>query len=98
MKKEADARGHSFWAKVPENTGRYNSVPHETEFFREGGSYDSPYGRFFLKWYSSILVSHGDRVLKVANEAFHGFPIAAKVSKLMRYLIIEISNTNNIFF
>ncbi|XP_048421974.1 beta-amylase 2, chloroplastic-like isoform X2 [Pyrus x bretschneideri] len=76
----AEARGHSFWARVPDNAGSYNSQPHETGFFRDGGDYDSYYGGFFLNWYSRVLIDHGDRVLALANLAFEGTRIATKVS------------------
>ncbi|XP_068312453.1 beta-amylase 2, chloroplastic-like [Pyrus communis] len=76
----AEARGHSaFWARVPDNAGSYNSQPHETGFFRDGGDYDSYYGRVFLNWYSRVLIDHGDRVLALANLAFEGTRIATKV-------------------
>lgn len=78
--KAAEARGHSSWAKGPENVGSYNSQPHETSFFCEGGEYDGYYGRFFLNWYSKVLVDHGDRVLSLAKLAFEGTSISAKVS------------------
>ncbi|KAL6569502.1 Leucine-rich repeat receptor-like serine/threonine-protein kinase bam2 [Orobanche minor] len=80
LKKAAEVRGHSFWGKGPDNAGLYNSKPHETQFFRDGGHYDSYYGRFFLNWYSQVLIDHGDRVLALANLAFEGTPIAAKLS------------------
>lgn len=82
LKKAAEARGHSFWARGPDNAGSYNSRPHETGFFCDGGDYDGYYGRFFLSWYSKILVEHGDRVLSLAKLAFEGTCIAAKVSYL----------------
>ncbi|KAF9617628.1 hypothetical protein IFM89_037691 [Coptis chinensis] len=80
LRKAAEARGHSFWARVPDNAGSYNSQPHDTGFFCDGGDYDSYYGRFFLNWYSQILVDHGDRVLSLAKLAFEGTCIAAKLS------------------
>eukprot|EP00257_Ricinus_communis_P024274 XP_015584440.1 beta-amylase 2, chloroplastic isoform X2 [Ricinus communis] len=80
LSKAAEARGHSFWARGPDNAGFYNSAPHETGFFRDGGDYDSYYGRFFLNWYSRVLIDHGDRVLALANLAFEGTCISAKVS------------------
>lgn len=79
LRKAAEVRGHSFWGKAPENAGSYNSQPHETCFFRDGGEYDSYYGRFFLNWYSQILIDHGDRVLTLANLAFEESCIAVKV-------------------
>jgi beta-amylase len=80
LSKAAEVRGHSFWGRGPENAGSYNSAPHEIGFFRDGGDYDSYYGRFFLNWYSQVLIDHGDRVLALANLAFEGTGISAKVS------------------
>ncbi|XP_020687661.1 beta-amylase 2, chloroplastic [Dendrobium catenatum] len=80
LRKAAEARGHTSWARGPDNAGSYNSRPHDTGFFRDGGDYDSYYGRFFLKWYSQVLVEHGDHVLSLAKLAFEGTCIAAKVS------------------
>lgn len=84
LTKAAEARGHSFWSRGPANAGSYNSTPHETGFFCDGGEYDSYYGRFFLNWYSRVLVDHGDRVLALANLAFEGTCIAVKVSFICR--------------
>ncbi|CAK7348891.1 unnamed protein product [Dovyalis caffra] len=80
LTKAAAVRGHLFWGRGPENAGSYNSAPHETGFFRDGGDYDSYYGRFFLNWYSQVLIDHGDRVLALANLAFEGTGISAKLS------------------
>ncbi|KAK4415927.1 Beta-amylase 7 [Sesamum alatum] len=80
LQKAAEIRGHSFWSRGPENAGSYNSRPHETGFFCDGGDYDGYYGRFFLKWYSQGLVDHGDRVLSLAKLAFEGTCVAAKLS------------------
>ncbi|KAM1664250.1 hypothetical protein EV1_043166 [Malus domestica] len=76
----AEARGHSFLARVPDNAGSYNSQPPETGFFRDGGDYDSYYGRLFLNWYSRVLIDLGDRVLALANLAFEGTRFATKMS------------------
>ncbi|CAO2835630.1 unnamed protein product [Amaranthus hypochondriacus] len=80
LRKAAEARGHAFWAKGPTNAGFYNSRPQETEFFCDGGEYDGYHGRFFLNWYSQVLVEHGDRILSLAKLAFDGTCIAAKIS------------------
>ncbi|XP_011023342.1 PREDICTED: beta-amylase 7 isoform X1 [Populus euphratica] len=80
LKKTAEARRHPFWARGPDNAGFYNSQPHETGFFCDGGDYDGYYGRFFLNWYTRILVDHGDRVLSLAKLAFEGTQIAVKLS------------------
>lgn len=87
LKKAAEARGHSIWGRGPDDTGSYNSKPHETGFFRDGGEYDGYYGRFFLKWYSSVLIDHADQVLTLANLAFEGTHIAAKVSETFHSLL-----------
>ncbi|KAL3349063.1 hypothetical protein AABB24_022281 [Solanum stoloniferum] len=80
LRKAAEARGHSFWARGPDNAGSYNSRPQETGFFCDGGDYDGYYGRFFLNWYSQVLIDHADRVLSLAKLAFDGTCIAAKLS------------------
>ncbi|KAK9749400.1 hypothetical protein RND81_02G123500 [Saponaria officinalis] len=80
LRKAAEARGHSFWGKAPTNAGFYNSRPNETGFFCDGGDYDGYFGRFFLNWYSRVLVDHADRILSLAKLAFDGTCIAAKLS------------------
>lgn len=82
LQKSAEAKGHSFWARGPDNAGSYSSQPHETEFFSNGGDYDGYYGRFFLSWYSRVLIEHSDRVLSLAKLSFEETCIAAKVSCL----------------
>ncbi|CAA0813624.1 Beta-amylase 7 [Striga hermonthica] len=82
LRKAAEIKGHSFWARGPENTGSYNSRPHETGFFCDGGDYDGYHGRFFLSWYSQALVDHGDRVLSLAKLVFEGTRIAAKLASI----------------
>ncbi|KAM7261542.1 hypothetical protein ACFE04_020619 [Oxalis oulophora] len=79
LRKAAKLRGHSFWARGPDNAGQYNSRPHETGFFCEHGDYDSYYGRFFLHWYSQALVDHADNVLNLASLALEGTQIVVKV-------------------
>ncbi|KAK4371917.1 hypothetical protein RND71_007301 [Anisodus tanguticus] len=80
LRKAAEARGHSSWARGPDNAGSYNSRPQETGYFCDGGDYDGYYGRFFLNWYSQVLIDHADRVLSLAKLAFDGTCIAAKLS------------------
>ncbi|CAA2984505.1 beta-amylase 8 [Olea europaea subsp. europaea] len=77
--KAAKLRGHSFWARGPDNAGYYNSKPHETGFFCERGDYDSYYGRFFLHWYARVLIDHADNVLSLANLAFEDTQIVVKI-------------------
>ncbi|KAE8693177.1 Beta-amylase 8 [Hibiscus syriacus] len=79
LRKAAKLRGHSFWARGPDNAGHYNSRPHETGFFCERGDYDSYYGRFFLHWYAQSLMDHADNVLSLANLAFEETKIIVKI-------------------
>ena len=70
----------------PHNAGHYNDVPSSTGFFGADASYLSEYGSFFLHWYSSVLLRHGDRVLEVASDVFYGCrtKLAAKVGVVGR--------------
>ena len=48
------------------------SAMQETGFFATwGGSWDTPYGRFFLDWYHKSLLSHGERLLQAITSVFH---------------------------
>ncbi|XP_020552316.1 beta-amylase 2, chloroplastic isoform X1 [Sesamum indicum] len=78
FEKTAEAKVKQFSGIQPEGVGSYNSKPYETKFFCDGGAYDGYYGRFFLNWYSQVLIDHGDQVLAMASLAFAGTPIAAK--------------------
>lgn len=80
LRKAAKLRGHSYWARGPDNAGNYNSKPSETGFFRERGDYDSYFGRFFLHWYAQMLIDHADNVLSLARLAFDETQIVVKVS------------------
>ncbi|GFP93299.1 beta-amylase 2 chloroplastic [Phtheirospermum japonicum] len=71
LRKAAETRGHSFWACGPENTGSYNSRPHEAGFFCDG---------VIMMAITQALVDHGDRVLSLAKLAFEGTRIAVKLS------------------
>ncbi|KAK4490867.1 hypothetical protein RD792_001582 [Penstemon davidsonii] len=79
LQKAAKLRGHSFWARGPDNAGYYNSKPHETGFFCEKGDYDSYYGRFFLHWYSQVLIDHADNVLSLASLVFEEIQMVVKI-------------------
>ncbi|KAJ4773682.1 Beta-amylase [Rhynchospora pubera] len=72
--------GQPSWGNAPNDEWSYNSVPQDTDFFCDGGEYDGFYGRFFLGWYSGVLVEHANHVLHVAKLAFHGSSLAVKVS------------------
>ncbi|KAF6175112.1 hypothetical protein GIB67_022793 [Kingdonia uniflora] len=80
LKRAAVERGHPQWGTAPETAGHYKDQPQDTEFFREGGGFDTCYGRFFLSWYSQVLIDHGDHVFFMAKMVFRDTPIAAKLS------------------
>ncbi|XP_072971896.1 beta-amylase 8 isoform X2 [Typha angustifolia] len=82
LRQAAKLRGHSFWARGPDNAGYYNSRPHETGFFCDRGDYDSYYGRFFLHWYSQTLIDHADQVLSLADLVFEGTQIVVKIPSI----------------
>ena len=77
LKNHAEATGNHFWGlSGPHDAPRYNESPESTNFFKAlGGAWDTPYGHFFLSWYSSALLSHGDRLLSLASSAFSGLPV-----------------------
>ncbi|EER97340.1 beta-amylase isoform X1 [Sorghum bicolor] len=82
FKAAAAEAGHPEW-ELPDDAGEMNDTPEDTGFFAaERGTYLTEQGRFFLTWYSSKLIQHGDRVLDEANKAFLGCKVklAAKVS------------------
>ncbi|XP_051140448.1 beta-amylase isoform X6 [Andrographis paniculata] len=80
LKMTAVAAGHPEWGELPDDAGTYNDTPEKTGFFR--ATYQTEKGRFFLEWYSSKLIEHGDQVLELANNAFTGCRVrlSAKVS------------------
>eukprot|EP00299_Pterocystis_sp_00344_P012111 c576_g1_i2.p1 GENE.c576_g1_i2~~c576_g1_i2.p1 ORF type:complete len:396 (-),score=77.15 c576_g1_i2:313-1500(-) len=76
LKSDATSFGHPEWGNAgPADAGHYNDVPSNSGFFRDGGSYNTDYGRFFLNWYSNQLIGHGDRVLQAASQAFGRYPV-----------------------
>lgn len=90
LRQSALSRGHLFWARGPDNAGYYNSRPNETGFFCDGGDYDSYHGRFFLNWYSGVLIDHVDQVLLLATLAFDGAEIVVKVCNVVSGVIALI--------
>ena len=61
----------------PHDAGHYNSSSWETGFFvSQGGSWSTPYGHFFLSWYSGLLLDHANKILTPATEVLnkHGRP------------------------
>jgi len=72
LKQHSEAMGHPVWGLGgPHDSPSYNQWPNEGGFFNEnGGSWSSPYGEFFLTWYSTQLIAHGDRMLSLAASIF----------------------------
>eukprot|EP01018_Ginkgo_biloba_P019874 Gb_08413 [translate_table: standard] len=73
LKATAEAAGKKEWGHGgPSDAGHYNSWPEDTDFFRHEGGWNSPYGEFFLEWYSGMLLDHGERILTEAKSVFSG--------------------------
>ncbi|KAK2439234.1 beta-amylase 3, chloroplastic [Trifolium repens] len=69
----------------PFGAGSLMQNPERTEFFRnEGGSWNAPYGKFFLEWYSDLLLQHGERICREAETIFRGTEvhISAKLAAI----------------
>lgn len=67
-------------AMPPNRTGSYNDTPRETDFFKKG--YKSEAGGFFLRWYATRMLRHGEDVLKAVRRSVRGsnVELAVKVS------------------
>ncbi|KAL4291305.1 hypothetical protein GQ457_14G014120 [Hibiscus cannabinus] len=72
LKQHAEANGNPLWGLGgPHDVPTYDQSPNISAFFNDhSGSWESPYGDFFLSWYSSELVSHGNRLLSLASSIF----------------------------
>ncbi|KAK6130442.1 hypothetical protein DH2020_035852 [Rehmannia glutinosa] len=77
LKHHAETLGNPLWGLGgPHDAPTYDQSPISGGFFAEnGGSWEAPYGDFFLSWYSSQLIRHGDRVLSQAASTFKDVPI-----------------------
>lgn len=82
FKAAAKAAGHPEWDSPPTDAGGYNSNPDSTTFFRTNGGYASAYGKFFMNWYSNLLIEHGRNILREAVNIFKssGTAVAMKVA------------------
>ncbi|MED6195066.1 Beta-amylase 3, chloroplastic [Stylosanthes scabra] len=83
LEASAEAIGKTEWGKGgPHDSGNYKQYPEETEFFRREGRWNTEYGEFFLNWYSSMLLQHGERILLSAKGIFQesGVKLSAKVA------------------
>ncbi|PKI46932.1 hypothetical protein CRG98_032743 [Punica granatum] len=73
LQASAEAIGQKDWGRSgPHDSGHYNQFPEDTGFFRRDGTWNTEYGKFFLEWYSSKLLEHGDRILAAASGIFQG--------------------------
>lgn len=84
LQSAASKAGHPEWGTAggPSNAGSYNSFPSDTGFFSSGSdNYASDYGKFYLNWYTSSLVSHGANVMAAASRVFgsSGVVLSTKV-------------------
>ncbi|KAL1556301.1 Beta-amylase 3, chloroplastic [Salvia divinorum] len=69
----AEAIGKDEWGqRGPHDAGQYNQFPEDTGFFQRDGAWNSEYGQFFMGWYSSKLLDHGEKILRAANIIFQG--------------------------
>ncbi|XP_071730406.1 inactive beta-amylase 9-like [Rutidosis leptorrhynchoides] len=71
LKQHAENFGNPNWGLGgPHDAPSYYQQPIADTFFKEGGSWESFYGDFFLSWYSNQLVSHANRMLSLAKLSF----------------------------
>lgn len=84
LKAAAEAAGKPEWGSSgPTDAGDYKNWPEDTPFFKkEGGGWNSPYGEFFLTWYSQMLIDHGERILTSTKSLFEnaGVKISVKIA------------------
>ncbi|XXG77968.1 hypothetical protein AAC387_Pa08g2011 [Persea americana] len=67
-----DNRKQEWGESGPHNGGHYNQFPEDTGFFKREGTWNTEYGNFFLDWYSTKLLEHGDHILAAAEGIFRG--------------------------
>lgn len=74
LARAAQEVGHPEWGRSgPDGVGCYNSLPMDTRFFTWDGGWQTPQGDFFLRWYSSVLKRHSQRLLHAAVRVFFPF-------------------------
>ncbi|CAL0309035.1 unnamed protein product [Lupinus luteus] len=71
LKQHAEESGNPLWGLGgPHDAPTYDQPLHSNNFFKDGGSWESTYGDFFLSWYANQLLGHGDRLLSIAASTF----------------------------
>ncbi|KMS95925.1 hypothetical protein BVRB_003830 [Beta vulgaris subsp. vulgaris] len=77
LKQHAEEMGNPMWGLGgPHDVPTYDELPSASSFFKDdGGSWETPYGDFFLSWYSNQLISHGNRILLLASAVFSKSPV-----------------------
>ncbi|KAK7303158.1 hypothetical protein RJT34_14059 [Clitoria ternatea] len=71
LKQHAEASGNPLWGLGgPHDAPTYDQSPFSVGFFKDGASWESSYGDFFLSWYSNQLIAHGDCLLSLAASTF----------------------------
>lgn len=83
LEASAGAIGKEEWGKSgPHDSGQYNQFPEDTGFFKREGTWNTEYGKFFLDWYSSKLVEHGEKILVSAKAIYqtNGVKLSAKIA------------------
>lgn len=78
LKQHAESTSNPLWGLGgPHDVPTYDEAPNVRNFFKDqGGSWETPYGDFFLSWYSNQLISHGDRLLSMASCVFSDTEVA----------------------
>lgn len=80
----AEQVGQQWGLSGPHDAGNYCQWPHQTGFFHHLGNWNTPYGKFFLQWYSDMLIKHTDNVIACAADVFGDahMPLSIKVPGL----------------
>ncbi|KAL2342646.1 hypothetical protein Fmac_003931 [Flemingia macrophylla] len=76
----------------PVGAGSLIQNPEHTDFFKnDGGSWNTPYGEFFLEWYSDMLLLHGERICREAETIFRGTEVhmSAKLASIHWHYITQ---------
>lgn len=84
LKQHAESNADPVWGlSGPHDAPAYHDQsPLSHGFFaQEGGSWETPYGHFFLSWYSTQLISHGHRIMSLAASTFKaaGISVSGRV-------------------